>query len=286
MLCFCISITLINTTKAQLIKTYERFSKKMAGYEYISNDHDPEASFLMSTSEITNLDYLEFLHDIKKIQGKEAFDNMMPDTALWINFPRFGQTLVEVYHDHPAYHDFPAVNIKHEQAVAYCEWLEGVLSTNEWIKGYQVEVKLPSVQEWTYAATGADSANYLPWPGEELQYRGMTRAYYNRISQFDILRDANDSLQIAESSFYYPYPSSSNTFLGDVHDLETGFWGLAHMAGNASEFVAERGIKKGGSWQDPAYYLMNKVSQTYEGSGASISTGFRVLVKLTPEQVN
>ncbi|MDW3190712.1 MAG: SUMF1/EgtB/PvdO family nonheme iron enzyme [Cytophagales bacterium] len=281
------SANLAHEINDPLVKAYERFAKKMSGYEYVANDGDPGASFLMSTSEITNFDYLEFLYQTKQQKGLEAYHQMLPDTSLWREVPPFGETLEVTYHNHPAYHKYPVVNITHDQAKEYCAWLQDVLSQNELVNGYQVQVKLPSVEEWTYAATGGgDDDNKLPWSGLELEHEGQTRAFYNKISQFDILRDEEDSIKIYDSSYYYPYPQRYGIFMGDVHQLETGFWDLAHMAGNAAEFIEEKGVTKGGSWRDPAYYLMNRVLQTYEGSGASISNGFRVLVKLIPEEVN
>ncbi len=287
-LCLSMSTLWAHAANDPLVKAYERFAKKMSGYEYVSNDLDPKASFLMSTSEITNLDYLEFLYAMKTTEGKEVYQSMLPDSSQWQAFPTFGATLEEVYHDHPGYHHFPAVNITHDQARAYCEWLEGVLRKNELTSGYTVEVKLPSLREWTYAATkGGNEKNQLPWDGLNLHKEGEPRAIYNEISQFDVLRSENGTdLKILESSYYYPYPKRYGTFMGDVHSLATGFWNLAHMAGNVAEFVEEKGYTKGGSWQDPAFYLLNHVTQEYEGDGASISNGFRVLVKLTPEDVN
>lgn len=284
LLCLCMSAYMANATNDPLVKVYERFAKKMSGYEYVSNDNDPKASFLMSTSEITNFDYLEFLYETKQKQGVEAYQAMLPDTSLWKDFPSFGETLASTYHDHPAYHKYPVVNISHDQARTYCNWLQEVLNKNKLTSGYQVQVKLPSVEEWTYAATGGGHEdNKLPWPGLYLEHEGEIRAFYNRISQYDIVRDEKEGLKIFDSFYYYPYPERYGIFMGDVHELETGFWSLAHMAGNAAEFMEEKGITKGGSWRDPAYYMMNRISQTYEGSGASISNGFRVLVRLIPE---
>lgn len=286
-LCLCICGHLAHATNDPLVKAYERFAKKMSGYEFVSNHQDPEASFLMFTSEITNLDYLEFLFETKQQQGLEVYNKMLPDTSLWRAFPGFGETLEFTYHNHPAYHQYPAVNISYEQATRYCEWLEGVLNRNEMVMGYKLQVKLPSLEEWTYAASdGGVEDNTLPWPGRSLVQEGQRRAFYNEISQFDILKDNEDGLKIYDNSFYYPHPERYGIFLGDVHYLETGFWNLAHMAGNAAEFVEEKGVTKGGSWRDPAYYMLNHVSQTYEDTGASISNGFRVLVKLVPDEVN
>ena len=282
----CMPGLLADTSTDPLVKAYEKFARKMSGYEYVANEQDPTASFLMSTSEITNLDYLEFLHETRTTRGQEAHDRMLPDTSRWEDYPTFGSTLAGLYHHHPVYHRFPVVNITHEQARAYCQWLQGVLNTIDWITGHRVEVKLPSVEEWTYAATGGIPDNPLPWPGTALIHGKETRAFYHQISPFDLIRDETGKLSFVDSIQYFEYPAQIGIFLGDVHELETGFWGLAHLGGNAAEFVEEPGITKGGSWRDPAYYLQNHVAQNYQGSGASVSHGFRVLVRLVPDQVN
>lgn len=285
LLSLCLPAILIPVSNDRLVKSYERFAKKMAGYEYVSNEADPQASFLMSTSEITNLDYLEFLYETRKAKGEEAYLQMLPDTSLWQDFPIYGGTLEIVYHDHPGYHYFPVVNISYKQARSYCGWLQEVLNRTEWLTGYQLEVKLPSIAEWTYAATsGGNPDNLLPWSEANLGTPNEPRAFYTQINPFAVRRAADGELMIHEN--FNSNSEQSGAFLGDVHQLETGFWGLAHMAGNAAEFVEEKGYTKGGSWRDPAYYLLNDVSQRYEGTGASPSNGFRVLVKLVPDQVN
>ena len=56
---------------------------------------------------------------------------------------------------------------------------------------------------------------------------------------------------------------------------------LYNLAGNVEEYVAEKGITKGGGWKDTGYYLQNFVSQTYDSTEAvSCDRGFRVAMEI------
>ena len=53
------------------------------------------------------------------------------------------------------------------------------------------------------------------------------------------------------------------------------------MAGNVEEFVREKGITKGGGWDDTGYYLQNSVYETYSSSNeTSAARGFRFVMEI------
>ncbi|MEZ4938192.1 MAG: SUMF1/EgtB/PvdO family nonheme iron enzyme [Crocinitomicaceae bacterium] len=58
-------------------------------------------------------------------------------------------------------------------------------------------------------------------------------------------------------------------------------FGLYNMAGNVSEFVQEKGILKGGSFNSTGYYLNIYHSEEYkEPDYRSAETGFRIVIQI------
>lgn len=256
----------------------KKFAKKMKYYAYI--DHPDEAYFL-SAREVTNLDYLEFIYSIERDYGSDSSSQLALDTFLWEQSFPSAESMTAYYHKHPAYHNYPVVNVSHEKAELYCQWLEKTLNEQEHLQFAQYKVSLPSEEEWIYAASGEYTESSFPWYGEGLRDgKGDYICNFNAVSQLDIALNENKELVVLEdtsSTGYTPiqiHPTMAyNDFNNDLYD----------MGGNIAEFVSEKGITKGGSFLDPGYYLRNEVSQSYSGSGAAVNHGFRVMVKLIPK---
>ncbi len=83
------------------------------------------SSFYMDETEVSNLDYLEYLYWLKRIFGTDypqVFVNALPDTLVWRDRLSYNEPLVETYLRHPAYHNYPVVGISWIQANDYCSW--------------------------------------------------------------------------------------------------------------------------------------------------------------------
>lgn len=274
-LCCCISFGYAQLSKE---KAEKKFAKKMKYYAFI--DH-PEDSYFLSCREVTNLDYQEFLYSIKEDYGLDSSRQLALDTFLWQETFPSGYVMTDYYHSHPAYHAFPVVNISHEKASIYCQWLEKILNEQEHLQFAHYAVSLPSEEEWIHAASGEFIKSDYPWYGEGLtDGKGDYICNFNAVSQLDIAYNEDQELIVLPDSNtnWYPsidiYPTMAfNDFNNDLYD----------MGGNVAEFVAEKGITKGGSFLDPGYYLHNQVSQEYEGNGAAVNHGFRVMVKVIPK---
>jgi len=82
-------------------------------------------SFYMDETEVSNLDYLEYLHWIHRVFGMdypEVYRDALPDTLVWRDELAYNEPLVEMYFRHPAYHDYPVVGVTWIQANKYCDW--------------------------------------------------------------------------------------------------------------------------------------------------------------------
>ena len=84
------------------------------------------SSFYMDETEISNLDYLEYLHWLERVfvpaDLKVVYDNALPDENVWRDQLKYAETQVEYYFRHPAYRDYPVVGVNWLQATNYAAW--------------------------------------------------------------------------------------------------------------------------------------------------------------------
>ncbi|MBR5602700.1 MAG: SUMF1/EgtB/PvdO family nonheme iron enzyme [Bacteroidales bacterium] len=83
------------------------------------------SSFYMDQTEVSNLDYLEYIHWLNRVYGSEYPDMVtraLPDTTVWRNSLSYNEPMVEIYFRHPAYRDYPVVGVSWLQANDYALW--------------------------------------------------------------------------------------------------------------------------------------------------------------------
>lgn len=83
------------------------------------------SSFYMDETEITNLNWLEYLYWLGRIFGldyPEVVKNALPDTLVWRRKLSYNEPYVDYYLRHPAYRDYPVVGINWLQANDFCQW--------------------------------------------------------------------------------------------------------------------------------------------------------------------
>jgi gliding motility-associated lipoprotein GldJ len=102
------------------------------------------SSFYMDETEVTNVDYREYLYWITRVfyaSYPEVYKRALPDTLVWRSKLGFNEPYVELYLRHPAYNYYPVVGVNWLQATDYCAWRtdrvneqilirEGILRTN------------------------------------------------------------------------------------------------------------------------------------------------------------
>jgi gliding motility-associated lipoprotein GldJ len=81
-------------------------------------------SFYMDETEITNVDYREYLYWISRVFSDypEVYKKALPDTLVWRRKLAYNEPYVEYYFRHPSYNDYPAVGVNWLQANDYCSW--------------------------------------------------------------------------------------------------------------------------------------------------------------------
>ena len=85
-------------------------------------------SFYMDETEVTNINYLMYLHYLKSVYPPEnpnytnIYNGALPDTLVWRNRLGYNEMMTENYLRHPAYANYPVVGVSWIQAVEYSNW--------------------------------------------------------------------------------------------------------------------------------------------------------------------
>lgn len=83
------------------------------------------SSFYMDQTEVSNLDYLEYIYWLNRVYGSdypEMVQKAIPDTSVWRSSLSYNEPMVEIYFRHPAYRDYPVVGVTWTQANDYALW--------------------------------------------------------------------------------------------------------------------------------------------------------------------
>lgn len=83
------------------------------------------ASFYMDQTEVSNLDYLEYIYWLGRVYGQDypqVVQKALPDSLVWRDRLSYNEPLVELYFRHPSYHDYPVVGVSWLQANDYANW--------------------------------------------------------------------------------------------------------------------------------------------------------------------
>lgn len=86
-------------------------------------------SFYMDETEVSNLDYREYLHWLDRVfqqaepwMYKATYQAALPDTNVWREELAYNEPLVRTYLRHPSYDEYPVVGVSWVQANQYCKW--------------------------------------------------------------------------------------------------------------------------------------------------------------------
>lgn len=227
-----------------------------------------------ANTEVTNANYREFLTRQQGKLDKKEFVKLLPDTTAWKKILGNSEPYINYYFRHPAYNQYPVVCVSKKQAEAFCVFLTDLFNemfVRDASCNYQrVIVRLPTQEEWTFAAIGGLSLyNEYPWDGNDVlitegKFKGSVRANFLRTNEaFGGVSGglgAKDADVLAPSKSYWP----------------NGF-GLYNMSGNAAELVADGSKVMGGSFREPYNEIKVNSSNKEEVSG---TVGFRYVVEI------
>jgi hypothetical protein len=210
------------------------------------------------------------------------------------------------------YSNYPAVNVTHEAAIKYCEWLTDQYNKNpnkNKKKFKKVKFRLPTLSEWQIAALGYPK--FQSWNLMENQ----VEVVISRQDSVIELAKGKRKLIPMDKDILYPWYAAYNyrnkafnshhCFLGNFNIITSAVYkscksyfhsydgfirmgfcaayfpnnmGLYDVVGNVAEMIDEKGKACGGSWNDSPSESTIQSIKTYRHSDASI--GFRVFMEV------
>jgi formylglycine-generating enzyme required for sulfatase activity len=224
-----------------------------------------------SRSEVSNRLYKTFIEDLKKTNNQQALALSQIDTLKWRDKLSFNEPYVQYYHQHPAYQNYPVVNVSYAGAEKFCEWLTAQYNANPKRKFKKVIIRLPSEKEWTEAAQAGDTSAQYPWRGTAF-FNSKGQAFANFSSEI------KDSTAIKAKST----ANANQDVIAPIDSYWKNDFGFFNMSGNVAEMVSEKGIAKGGSWRNKSEELQIKSKYVYTGDAENF-IGFRYFLEVLEE---
>jgi formylglycine-generating enzyme required for sulfatase activity len=247
----------------------------------LHNQPDPHRvtvpSFYISKYEVTNLQYRQFYNEVSAGLTDEIKEKIACDTLGWRQTLTYCEPMVEYYYRHPAYNNYPVVNISYEGAMKYCEWLQKKIQADN--PAYTIEVKLPEKNQWIYAAQGGRSNAMFPWGNYYLRNKkGEFLCNFRKLGDGAIVRNK----QTGKPEVYEMADGAAGGlndrafYTAEVKSFYPNDFGLHNICGNVAEMVNEKGTAMGGSWNDYGGDVHIKSEAGYDK--ASPTVGFRPAV--------
>lgn len=221
------------------------------------------ASFYMDETEVTNVDYKEFLFNMAKRDGvsTDSIQKLEPNENVWDGTMSYNDVYATYYFRYPGFNFYPVAGVSWTQANAYSEWrtayvnelerkkneLDSTLTKGQLIERGAVfpDYRLPNEAEWEFAAKAMIGTQYMdenqengriyPWDG-----RGPRNPYNikRKSRQGDFLanfkRGRGDYAGIAGS-----VSNDGEIIPTNVYDFPANDFGLYNMAGNMNEWVQD-----------------------------------------------
>lgn len=247
-----------------------------------------ETNLFASKYETTNKEYQIFLNSVSYKLAPAELTDIKVQVENWNeNGNIYNEPMVNNYYQHPSYADYPLVNVSHQGAKAYCEWLTATYNKRPKRKYKKVKFRLPTEDEWVMAAKGGQSGLF-PWGGYYTRnWKGEVLANFKRIPDSAIKQNAKTGeIQIEEWDL--------NNFKADLVDVSAfpapvlayhaNNFGLYNMSGNVAEMLDQSGRTKGGSWASSGYYIRIDAEDEYAGiTKPNPRIGFRYFVEVIEE---
>ncbi len=235
-----------------------------------------------SKFELDNFTYQEFLNSLLQKGDSLSFEKSKIESHHWDKFVYYGMPMInDSYSNHPAYENFPVVNVSHQGAQLFCQWMTEFYHQFPKRKYQKVIFRLPTEEEWKVAArSGKDYGDYT-WIGNIRDRNGNFKAKFKYIPQ-TLLKADSEMLVLASKPHPKIYFNSKHP--DPVKSYSPNDLGIYNMCGNVAEMLLKEGRTKGGSWNSSGYYLGIESEDEFEGfKEGSPMIGFRYFMEVIEE---
>ncbi len=249
-----------------------------SGKSLIGQDTVSVQAFYISSTEITNAMYDEFLRDLKQKGELEKYRIALYDSSGWTTDYAYNEPYRQYYHSHPAYRQYPVVNVTREGAELFCNWLSGKyeeMSNGE----LHLRFRLPTRAEWIRAASGGLHYSTYAWGGPYLRNaKGCYLANFLAVGAENITRNPETgALEVSKDRFpsHLIAANDHTDVLAPAKSYFPNDFGLYNMNGNAAELIADGDYAVGGDWRSPGYDIRNESIKPFDKPDPTV--GFRVV---------
>lgn len=233
-----------------------------------------------SKYEVSNFQFRAFRYILLKNNRLDLLKIAEIDSINWRDKFMYNEPYVTFYFRHPAYENYPVVNVSYEGAMLFCEWLTTEYNANPKRKFKKVVFRFPTTSEWEYAASCGNKLSYYPW-GDRLIMNNRIMCNFSRIGEENIKFDTlTNNIYIERGNF----PGIAGTISDNaditapVNSYYPNEFGLYNVCGNVAEMTFEKGISKGGSWKCVGGDV--KIKSTSHYSKSNIDLGFRYFMEV------
>ena len=238
---------------------------------------------LYRKKEVSNLNYQEYLDDLKKSGKMNEYQAALVDSAKWNSKYFQGDKYVQHYFSHKAYKNYPVVNLTRQQAEKYCEWLTQIW--RKYTKNQSIVVRLPKRAEFLRAANGSSLERPYSWNSPYIRtQKGKVMANFLQIDGGCITRDTlTGKLILATNSF--DYIGDGGHYADVTAPVESYFpneFGIYHLNGNVSEMISDGNFAVGGDWNSPGFDIRNQSIKKF--TEANPMVGFRPVMTFVESQ--
>jgi len=249
-----------------------------AGIVLLDKDTVSVQAYYMLDHEVSNGEYTDFLEYLKENGTAEELESARIRNENWNKeFNAINNKYAELYHIHPAYQDYPVVNITHEGAQLYCKYANSLVNELLAKTGLKVNVRLPHRTELIRAGAGDNLIQFYSWGNQHLKNaQGNAMCNYVQIPEAALTRDEKGRLTISKD---YNHDYIDKSTFADVLAPKKSYWpstyGIYNLNGNVAEMTQEKRQATGGSWRDLGWDVRLQSVKHYEE--ASCTVGFRTV---------
>lgn len=242
-----------------------------SGLVLLNGDTTSVQAFYMLDHEVTNAEYLTFFNAIEREDQQRVASVNEENWRTELKF--YMDSYSKYYLRHPAYANFPVVNVTYEGAMLYCEWLEQKINASMEGK-QQVKVRLPHHEEIIRAAAGDDLSARYSWKGQYLRNsKGQFLCNFTGFPQELLTRDSSGVIVVKKDLPISMTDIKGVDVLAPSKSYYPSEYGVYNLNGNAAEMIIDQGFAVGGSWRSHGYDIRIQSIQQYNGSSCSV--GFR-----------
>lgn len=255
-------------------------------YAYSYLDHDLEAAGRNDPNK-SRQDFIQSYRD-NPTPGKaneHPSISVYPDTLVWKLDFSYSQNdpMVDAYFSHPSYDRYPVVGVSWDQATAFCYWRTALYRTaasaRRLPENGRLKYRLPTDQEFEYAARGGRTQTKYPWGGPYIKNtKGCLQANF-KVGRGNYTDDGG--LYTVDARAYLPNDYGLYNMAGNVAEWTVTAYNrsatilLQDFSPNYVNIAKGAKVVRGGSWKDMGFFLQNSVGTYEQQDKARSYIGFR-----------